>query len=129
MKYRLSVILMMIILTTATELLAQDKKQMIRVARIKIDSAQVESYNTMLKEGIEAAIKLEPGVIALYAVHDKKDATNVTVFEIYASEDAYKAHILTPHFLKYKTGTIHMVKSLELIDVDPIAMGSQKKRK
>ncbi len=34
--------------------------------------------------------------------------------------DAYKAHIETPHFKKYKTGTEAMVKSLKLVETDPV---------
>lgn len=81
-----------------------------------------------MKEQIEAAVREEPGVLMLYAVQDKKDATSVTVFEIYANQEAYQAHLLTPHFKKYKSSTLHMIKSLELIDVDPIAMEAKKKR-
>ena len=46
----------------------------------------------------------------------------MTVFEIYADAAAYKAHLLTPHFLKYKTTTRDMVKSLELTETIPIAL-------
>jgi 4-carboxymuconolactone decarboxylase len=47
--------------------------------------------------------------------------------EIYASVDAYKAHIESPHFRKYKVGTEHMVKSLELVEVNPILLGEKVK--
>ena len=40
--------------------------------------------------------------------------------EIYRSEAAYKAHLATPHFRKYKDGTPHMIKSLELVPVRPL---------
>lgn len=40
--------------------------------------------------------------------------------EIYASQDAYKKHIASEHFQKYKQGTLHMVKHLDLIDTDPL---------
>jgi len=33
-----------------------------------------------------------------------------------------QAHLKTPHFLKYKNGTLKMVKSLELLEVGQIAM-------
>ena len=62
------------------------------------------------------------GVLDLYSVYDKDDPTHVTVFEIYASKDAYKSHIQTPHFLKYKATVKNMVKSLLLTDVIPIAL-------
>jgi len=49
------------------------------------------------------------------------------VVEVYASEEAYQSHLKTAHFLKYKNGTLQMVKSLELIDVVPIALESKLK--
>lgn len=93
-----------------------------RLARIVVDSAQLESYRAALKEGMSTAVKVEPGVISLSAVYETDRPTHVTVFEIYADENAYKAHIQTAHFLKYKTAVHGMVKSLELVDVSPIAM-------
>lgn len=103
----------------------QSKEWMVRVAKLEIDSAYLEPYKAAIREHTQAAIAAEPGVLTLYAVYDKKIPTNVTVFEIYASEEAYQAHLKTPHFQKYKTGTLKMVKSLELIDVDPIALGAK----
>lgn len=49
------------------------------------------------------------------------------ILEIYADEAAYKAHLQTPHFLKYKNGTKEMVKSLELIEVTPLIPGMKIK--
>lgn len=37
-----------------------------------------------------------------------------------ASAAAYQSHIQTPHFKKYKEGTAKMVRSLKLIDVNPL---------
>ena len=101
---------------------AQDKKPYVRIARLVIDSAQLEDYKIALKVHAEAAVNKEPGVLTLYAVYDKDEPTHVTVFEIYASEEAYKIHIQTPHFLKYKSAVKNMVKSLVLTDVIPIAL-------
>lgn len=107
---------------------AQDKKTIIRVAKIQIDSTQLESYKAALKEGVETAIRLEPGVLALYAVSEKDNPTHITVFEIYASAEAYKAHLETPHFKKYKSTTKEMVKSLQLIESEPIVLGAKEKK-
>jgi 4-carboxymuconolactone decarboxylase len=106
---------------------AQEKSPIVRVARIQIDPAQLESYKAALKEEIETAVRVEPGVLALYAVSEKDNPTHITVFEIYADIDAYKAHLQTPHFLKYKTTTRGMVKSLELVETVPIALGNKAK--
>ena len=104
---------------------AQEKPQMVRMAKLQIDPAQLENYKTALKEEIEASIRLEPGVLTLYAVAEKENPASITIFETYASEDAYKSHLETPHFKKYKTLTKEMVKSLQLIEVSPILLGSK----
>lgn len=106
---------------------AQQKDLIVRIARLQIDSAQIENYKTILKEHAETAVRVEPGVLNLYAVYEKNNPTHVTVFEIYANEAAYKAHLLTPHFIKYKTSTKNMVKSLELIETVPIALETKFK--
>jgi len=106
------------LLTTTT--FAQEGKQMTRLARLVIDSTQLESYRAFLKEEIETSLRVEPGVLTLYAVAEKNKPTHITILEIYANEEAYKKHIQTPHFLKYKNGTKDMVKSLELIEADPL---------
>ena len=98
-----------------------------RIAKVVIDSAQLETYKVALKEGMHAAVANEPGVLSLSAVYDKEHPTHVTVFEIYANEDAYKLHIQTAHFKKYKDTVKDMVKSLELTDVLPIALESKMK--
>jgi len=60
-------------------------------------------------------------------VADKDSPANITIFEIYADEDAYNAHLGTPHFKKYKSSTKEMVKSLELIKTVPIALEAKRK--
>jgi quinol monooxygenase YgiN len=99
---------------------AQQKKQMVRLAKIQVDPAQLEQYNTALKEQMTTAVKLEPGVLTYYAVADKNNPAHITILEIYADTAAYQSHIQTPHFKKYKAAVQNMVKSLELVDVDLI---------
>jgi quinol monooxygenase YgiN len=107
---------------------AQEKeKQMVRMAKLVIDSTKLEQYNLLLKEEIETSVKVEPGVLTLYAVAEKNKPNQITILEIYANTDAYKKHILTTHFLKYKNGTKDMVKSLELIEVTPLVQGMKIK--
>lgn len=96
------------------------KPQKVRLSRIVVDSTQLAGYKALLKEEIEASIRKEPGVLTLYAVFERKRPNHLTILEMYADEAAYQAHIKTPHFLKYKQGTLAMVKALELIDTDPL---------
>jgi quinol monooxygenase YgiN len=101
---------------------AQGKNLVVRIAKLQIDSAQIEQYKAILKEHAETAVRVEPGVITLYAVVEKNNPTHVTVFEIYENAAAYQYHLKTPHFIKYKTSTKDMVKHLELIETTPIAL-------
>ncbi len=96
------------------------QKQMVRLAKIQVDPTQLKAYNLALKEQMAAAIHSEPGVLAYYAVAEKTNPSHITILEIYADMAAYKKHIETAHFLKYKNTVKNMVKSLELTDVDLI---------
>jgi quinol monooxygenase YgiN len=102
---------------------AQEKARMVRLARIVIDSTQLDSYKAFLREEIETSVNAEPGVLCLYAVYEKDQPTHITILEIYADTSAYRAHIQTPHFLKYKHGTKEMVRSLQLVDALPVVPG------
>jgi quinol monooxygenase YgiN len=106
--------------------LAQEaQEKYLQLAEIEIDPAQLESYQAAAKEQIEAAIRLEPGVLVLYSVSEKDNPTHIKVFEIYRDADAYQAHLQTAHFKKYKASTATMVKSLKLIRTIPIMLGAK----
>jgi quinol monooxygenase YgiN len=104
----------------STSSTTQETKQLVRLALIEVDTSQITAYNEFLKEEIEASIQLEPGVITLYGVAEKESPERVTLFETYADSSQYKAHLATPHFQKYKQGTLQMVRDLQLIGVQPI---------
>ena len=122
-KIIISFILGIIMLAVGSvQVLAQQGNRKVRIAKIEIYPAYLEAYKAALAEHAKTAVRVEPGVLALQAVYDRAHPTQVTVFEVYASDSAYEDHLKTPHFLKYKSGTLKMVKSLELIEVAPIAM-------
>ncbi len=117
--------LLMITLFSTRKVIAQERNQMVRLAKIKVNPLQLEKYNAALKEQMTTAVRVEPGVLTYYAVADKNNPSNITILEIYADTAAYKFHIETPHFKKYKQTVAGMVTSLELVDVTLI--GSAKK--
>jgi quinol monooxygenase YgiN len=121
------IILAMLTFSFCVSASAQEKNQMVRLAKLVIDSAQLDTYKAALKEEIETSVRLEPGVMTLYAVSDKNNPTHITILEIYADENAYKLHLQTPHFIKYKTSTKNMVKALELAETIPIVPGMKIK--
>lgn len=101
-------------------LLAQNKTQLVRLAVVEVDTAQLDRYCQHLKEEIKASIQLEPGVITLYSVAEKENPGQITLFETYSDSSSYKAHLTTPHFQKYKRETLNMVTHLELIEMLPV---------
>ncbi|HWA33899.1 MAG TPA: putative quinol monooxygenase [Cyclobacteriaceae bacterium] len=126
--YRKFATCVLIMLTTIATTSGQDQPTVVRVARLIIDPAKLEAYNAALKAEIETSIQVEPGVITLYAVAEKSNPSHITIFETYANQAAYLSHLETPHFKKYKETTKEMVKSLELVEVTPVALGAKKSR-
>jgi len=96
---------------------AQDQGMMVRISEIEVEAKYLEQYKAILKDEAEASVRLEPGVIAIFPMSQREKDTEFRILEMYASRAAYEAHLKTPHFQKYKSGTLHMVKSLKLVDM------------
>lgn len=103
----------------------QSSDQLLRIAEIEIVAEMLDTYKALLAEEIYASVSSEPGVLFLYGMSEKNTPTKIKVFECYASRQAYEHHITTPHFIKYKTMTASMVKSLTLMDLDAIALAAK----
>ena len=92
----------------------------VRIAEIEVFPQYLEEYLTFANEVDRLSIEHEPGVICLYPMQSAEDSCQIRILEIYASEEAYQLHLKTPHFLKYKQGTLHMVKDLKLPTMKPL---------
>ena len=100
---------------------AIEKKTMI------VRIAEIEVYPEYLKDYLKAArtvgaesVRNEPGVVCIFPNQVKDDETKIRIVEIYRNKEAYQHHLSTAHFQTYKQGTLHMVKSLNLLDVKPL---------
>ena len=107
---------------TATEAVGSP---IVRIAELEIDTAQLDAYKVFLKEEIETSIRVEPGVLTLYAVSLKDHPEQIRLFETYRDAAAYESHIQSPHFKTYKDRTRQMVKLLRLVETEPILLGSK----
>jgi quinol monooxygenase YgiN len=117
-------ILLFFIMIASEISFAQSDELMVRIAEIEIDSYYLEDYKKILQEESYASIKLELGVIAIYPMYQKEKPTQIRILEIYQNRKAYESHLKTPHFLKYKTSTSKMVKSLRIIEMGTIDSNS-----
>lgn len=104
---------------------SQPNPNYLRIAKITVDKARLPEYMVALKAQMEAALRDEKGVLAYTAVADKDRPERITIFETYASKEAYLSHIETAHFKQYKAAVADMVLELELTDVVPIAIRSK----
>jgi quinol monooxygenase YgiN len=117
----LILIALLVLASCRTASLSVQKNEMIvRISEIEIHRENLYAYNAILKEEAEASVRLEPGVISIFPMYQQKDSTQIRILEIYASKEAYQSHIKSPHFQHYKTATLSMVKSLQLIDMNAI---------
>jgi quinol monooxygenase YgiN len=98
---------------------------LVRIAQLEIDPERLESYTAAVKEEIETSIRVEPGVLAIYAVAEKDNPSKLRFFEIYADEIAYNAHINSAHFIKYVDATKDMITSKTLIETVPIQLSAK----
>lgn len=92
----------------------------VRLSKIEVWPKYLDEYMKYVTEVGEISLRIEPGVLTMYAVGEKENLCKITILETYASKEAYDKHIASAHFQKYKQGTLHMVKSLELTDQAPL---------
>lgn len=88
----------------------------VRLSRIEVYPEFLDEYMKYATEVGQTSLLTEPGVLTMYAVAEKENPCIITILETYAGRDAYKSHLASAHFQKYKKGTLHMVKDLKLTD-------------
>lgn len=80
---------------------------------------QSEFRNIVLPEMVES-LKVEKGVLAMYAGTDSETPKRWYFYEIYASEEDYQLHRQTLHFLDYLRQTAQMSARKDAIPVKPV---------
>ncbi len=92
-----------------------------RIAEIEVNDGCLEPYLAAAHNVGTKSVETEPGVICIFPMQVKEQPNTIRIVEIYRDQEAYQLHLQTPHFLEYKQGTLHMVKSLRLVDTNPLA--------
>lgn len=121
----LSLLLCCLPISAATSVNRNVDQPLARIAELDIEPAQLDAYTAALKEEISTSIRVEPGVLTLNAVALKDHPNQIRIFEVYANQAAYESHLASPHFKQYKTKTAGMVKSLKLLETNPIQLASK----
>ncbi len=124
--YKVAIIGFFSLILTAASLSAQQntlrvtENSIVRLSCIEVDPAQLTEYCRFAEECGRTSMAKEPGVLFMFSMADKRQPNKITILEIYADRAAYESHIKSPHFQKYKQGTIKMVQKLELLDQTPL---------
>lgn len=107
--------------TTHTHKSGRESEEYVcRIAEIKVRPRYLAEYLTDANDVDRLSMEREPGVICLFPMQSRQDSTVIRILEIYASDEAYRQHIKTDHFLRYKQNTLHMVKKLRLPPLRPL---------
>ena len=99
---------------------------MVRMAVIEVDPDYLDQYLEILRKEAEASVRIEPGVISIFPMYQNEKPNEIKLLEIYADKKAYESHLQTPHFKHYKSATLHMVTSLELIEMEALDQETMK---
>ena len=94
---------------------------LVRIAEIEVNEGYLEQYLAAAHNVGTKSVETEPGVICIFPMQVKEQPNTIRIVEIYRDQEAYQSHLQTSHFLEYKQGTLHMVKSLKLVDTNPLA--------
>ena len=103
-----------------------DTAMIVRIAEIEVFPEYLEQYLAQANEVDRLSVEREPGVVCLFPMASAENPAQIRILEIYASDEAYQRHLTTDHFLKYKQGTLHMVKSLKLPAMQPLDPATMK---
>ena len=99
----------------------------VRLSKIEVYPKYLSEYMDYAKEVGEVSLRTEPGVLTMYAMSEKDNPCMITILETYTCVEAYRKHIASDHFQKYKQGTLKMVKSLQLSDQTPLNAANEIK--
>ncbi len=91
-----------------------------RIAEIEVFPEFLQEYLAFASTVGAESVAEEPGVICIFPMRRRETPNIIRIVEIYRDEAAYRNHLATPHFKKYKEGTLHMIKSLNLVPMDPL---------
>ena len=121
MKKQVVILFMMISSLTGFAQSQVTDSMLIRISEIEVYPEYLNEYLEAARNVGTTSVKEETGVVCIFPMQMKRDKHQIRIVEIYASMDAYRKHIVSKHFQTYKQGTLHMVKSLDLVDMNALA--------
>lgn len=112
------------------QFLGDKKAQQTAEMRANLVIAEVEpqdnaAFKAIISAKMAQSLKVEDGVLAMYAATFQDNPNKWLFFEIYASDEAYYNHRETPHFKDYIARTGEMVKAMKYVDIQAGLLGNR----
>lgn len=97
----------------------------VRIVEVTVKREDLAEFRRIVMAEMHESMKVEPGVLAMYAATRKERPEQWIFFEIYADSAAYDSHRDTPHFKDYLRLTGDMLVDKGHIGVENIALQSR----
>jgi quinol monooxygenase YgiN len=97
----------------------------VRIVEVTVKREDLAEFRRIVVEEMGESMKVEPGVLAMYAVTRKQQPERWIFFEIYADAAAYASHRETPHFKEYLRMTGDMLVDKGHVEIENIALQSR----
>lgn len=100
--------------------IVQNERTINNLVIVDVKPEHQQAFKNIVIAEMSDSLKLESGVLAMYAATDAKNENRWYFYEIYASEADYQRHRQTPHFRGYIEQTSEMTTGKESIPVVPV---------
>lgn len=97
----------------------------VRIVDVTVKAADIPAFTRIVTAEMRESMRIEPGVLAMYAVTRQDHPEQWIFFEIYADAAAYDTHRQTPHFKDYLQRTAEMLVDKGHSEVSTIALKSR----
>ncbi|UTN95680.1 MULTISPECIES: putative quinol monooxygenase [Serratia] len=100
--------------------IVQNERTINNLVIVDVKPEHQQAFKNIVLAEMSDSLKIEDGVLAMYAATDAKNENRWYFYEIYASEADYQRHRQTPHFRGYIAQTSEMTTAKESIPVVPV---------
>lgn len=96
-----------------------------KLVKVEVNPQDNQQFAQIITAEMAQSLKVEDGVIAMYAATEQAQPNKWLFFEIYASDAAYEDHRKTPHFNDYLKQTEKMVVDKQMLEIEPAYLGNK----
>lgn len=95
-------------------------KPVVHLFHLGIDEKNRDTFYQVGVENFRTSYEEEGGTLAMYASSLRENPLEYKVFEVYADETAYQAHLNSSHFKAYVEQVGYQLTKREVFEVDPL---------